>query len=248
MEIQSFSVEVIEKSKFQLSWITMFKVQAIQVAIAQDSEFLTNCYNFLLPESAPGCILDVGTGSWFIRVGAWVGDEKYGHVKWSGILGPYSCASTKISTPKTSNYTIKKTQQIESGVRLYTLNPDPNWMYVEISNDLKFSASNTRCRYLSDWGKGYIDVEGLHEKEVYTLRYVPFSNYPTNKMVELPQGKTIQNIKPLSPQRFADHITTGAQAQRKSDLRILQEARDNPNLRFLSGGDYARHLAMQNSK
>lgn len=234
---------MIEKSKFQLLWITMFKVQAIQVAIGQDSEFKTVSYNFLLPESAPGCILDVGTGSWFVRVGAWVGDEKDGSVKWSGILGPYSCASTKVSSPKSSNYTIKKTQRIENGVRLYTLNPDPNWMYVEISKDSSFPASNTRCRYIYDWGKGFVDIDELHEVETYNVRSVPFSGYPTDKMVELPRGTIIQNIKPLPPQKFADYKTNGAQTQRKADLRILQEARDNPNLRFLSGADYARHLA-----
>lgn len=244
MEIQEIDCIVLPDNRLQLLWTTMVKVQTIQVSIAKDSLFLQNTYSILLPEESSGCILDVGKGIWYFRIGAWIGNEHSGTVKWSGVAGPVEIQSTKNSiVPKQSSYRIKKAKPIENGVRLFTNNPNPNYFFVEISENSGFPSSETKCVYMYDWGSGFFDIKPLLETLTYNIRYAPFPGYPKGKMIELPTGNKELNLKPLGPQKFADQKTNTAQVQKRADLRLLEEAKEKPNMRFSSQGDYLRYMA-----
>ena len=222
----------------------MVKVQAIQISIAKDSQFTNSTYNFLLPEESSQCIIDIGKGSWYFRIGAWIGNQNTGSVKWSGVAGPIYIDSTKEPTvPKQSSFLIKKAKPIENGCRLFTKNPNPNYFYVEVSENPDFPFSETKSYYIYDWGSGFFDVKPLLDSITYNIRYVLFPGYPKEKFIELPKGSIIHNIKPLGPQRFADHMTNTAQVKKRADLILLEEAKEKPNMRFATQAEYLRYMA-----
>jgi hypothetical protein len=247
MEIQSLSCAVAHDKRLHLTWTTMIQVRAIQISVAQNLEFTQATHNFLLPEAAPSCILDLGKGSWFIRVGAWIGDSPGGIVKWSGTIGPVTITDSHDAiTEKQSPYFIKTSKEIENGYRLFTANVNPNYMYVEVSDDSKFPAGTTKSFFMYDWGSGHIDVKPLNENLIYYVRYVPFLGYPTNSMVSLPTGNIIENVRALPSRVIIDHNTTVFHTQKKADLSLLQELKHRPNMRFTSQSDYLRYKAAKN--
>lgn len=241
MSIQQLHVEITPEKKLACNWVTMTKVQAIQVVVAEDTEFTKGLLTFLLPENAPGCSLDVGNGSWYVHVGAWLGDKNGGRVEWSGIHGPYVIEGGKAKAPeKMSMYRIPMHQVTEKGLRLYTRSPDPNYMLVDTCTDRNFPTSMTKTVYVADWGQGNVEIKNLQPDLTYFVRYVPFPGYPTRKMVQLPRGHILEGIQPLSipkPLNATNHVSTQA------DVRFLQEAKERRNLRFLSQADYIKYKA-----
>jgi hypothetical protein len=238
MNIQNLHVVFSPEIQLQISWTTMCKVQAIQVDVAHNSLFTQNAHSFLFPESTQSCKLDVGDGEWFLRVAAWIGDKVSGRVNWSGVVGPITLEKVKSPLPnQTNSYEIKKIQLLENGVRCYTLNPNPNFMYIEVSPNPSLESSETECFYAYDWGRGFIEQLGLSEHITHHLRLSPFSGYPTNSIQKLVKSTQSISVKPLP----INKAHTGFdQAQTKQEKILIREAKANPNLRFSSYSDYMR--------
>lgn len=244
MEIQGIEISVPSEGQIALRWTTMVKVQALQLELGTNSTFTQNCRSILLPEATQSCTVSVSSGAWYIRIGAWVGNELQGKVSWSGVVGPIPIVSTKPpTTQEPSDPRIRKTQELERGVRLYTLNPNPNWMYLEVSQDPAFRSTETTCSYAYDWGKGYVELMGLPEQQTYSIRCSPFSGYPTAAPFDLVKSKTVVTLKPL---RTITRQTGLDRTQHLEAKQYAREAKESPFVRFSSYSDYLKMVASRN--
>jgi hypothetical protein len=240
MEVQHVHVDVID-NKLQISYLIMVDVVAIQVSIAHDSEFTVNLHQFILPPSAQNCRLDPGKGSWYVRVGAWIGDSNGGKVRDSGVVGPFQILEGKeASKPVLSTYSSSKIEMLEKGFRLYTYNPNPNYMVLELSEKKEFPSSETKAFFEYDWGKGFVEIKGVNEYLTYNIRYTPFSGYPSETPFELPIGQIIEQKKALPPVKIRNNEEL---VQKQSEQTLLRESKENRNLRFSSYSDYMRLMA-----
>ncbi len=244
MEIQKLTCDVTPEGYLQIGWLCMVKVQAIQVSIATTPNFTgASLKNFLLPEDAPGCVLKVPKGVWFIRVGAWIATATpaLGNVHWSGIIGPFEAGLNGVADSAVAGrYLIRSSKAIENGYRLKTGNPNRNYMLVDISEDASFPADGTRSIYLYDWGSGHVDVPGLREGVSYNIRYAPFLGYPTNSMVELRKGVVLRDVRAVAITPLATR-TGGDLIYRTQDIHLAQKAKEAPTPRFSSQADYLRY-------
>ena len=144
-----------------LEWTVLCDTKAIAINIANDSEFTEENRVFILPP-VTACSLDTGTGSWFIRIGVFIGDDKNGEIDWSGIVGPVIIISKKgiVPVPK-SKLKVFDSQPIQKGLRINTREYTPYYAIIEHSKDGAFLSSETVTQYTYDWGRGYIECTGL---------------------------------------------------------------------------------------
>jgi hypothetical protein len=94
MAVQSLGASFFE-GKLALSWDVMTETKSLLVNVAKDAEFTNSSRQFLIPPSTSSLHLDCGMGTWYVRIGALIGDDSAGMVDWSGIQGPVVVASTK---------------------------------------------------------------------------------------------------------------------------------------------------------
>lgn len=249
MIIQSPSIEFTDDGRLYASWTTMDKVQAIQIAAALDSQFQQNVVQFVLPESASTCVLNLGRGSWYIRIGGWSGTELKGTVKWSGILGPFALENPNdpIQSPQ-SKFTITSTKELVNGYRLFAGKPIQKMYVIELSTEKQFPASETKTLYLQDVGIGEVDIGGLLPSTSYCIRYSILNEVPTSSMVMIPRGNTLEGIKTKVTKYDATDIRTSSdRTQMKSDLRMVEDLKTKPTVRFSSYADYVRYIATKSN-
>lgn len=249
MIIQNPSISFTDDGRLYASWITMEKVEAIQIAVAHDSQFIQNVVQFGLPENTSNCILNLGRGSWYIRIGGWSGNQLKGIVKWSGILGPFLLESPNDPIqPPLSQFTITKSKEIDNGYRLISGNPHTKMYVIELSTDSQFPASDTKTLYLQDVGIGEVDVFGLLPATSYSIRYSILNEVPMRSMIILPKGKTIDGVKArIIKYETTDIRSSSDRTQMKSDLRILEDLKTKPTARFSSYADYVRYIATKST-
>ena len=244
MEIQNIHCHITQDQKIALSWLTMVKVRAIHISISNTSIFTKNTHNYLLPEQANTCVLDVGNGNWYLRIGAWVSSEIseiIGTVKWSGIVGPLEIKNSQtVLSQLTSSYSVPATNQLENGYRLLTNKSNPNYMYIEVSQNSEFPCTETKYLFMYDWGAGKFDVPNLDALYTYSIRYTPFQGYPRNSMVKLPIGVILSNCKPMSTQPTDVFKTNVAYVKKKEEQIFVQEMREKPIQKFGSHSEYLR--------
>ena len=244
MEIQTIQCNITQDQKLAMSWMTMVRVRAIQISVSNTSTFTKNTHNYLLPEQANMCVLDIGNGSWFLRIGAWVNSESTettGSVKWSGIIGPIVIQNSNTTLSESvSAYSVPATNRIENGYRLITNKSNPNYIYIEVSKDTAFSCTETKYLFMYDWGAGKFDIPNLDALYTYSIRYTPFNGYPRNSMVKLPLGTVVLNCKPLSTQPTDVFKTNVAYVKKKEEQVFVQEMREKPIQKFGSHSDYLR--------
>lgn len=227
----------------------MDKVQAIQIAVAHDSQFVENVVQFALPNTASTCVLNLGRGSWYIRIGGWSGNELKGTVKWSGILGPFALESPNNPIqPSQSKFIITSAKELENGYRLISGKPYQKIYVIEFSTERQFPASETKTIYLQDVGVGEVDINGLLPSTKYSIRYSILNEFPTSSMVMIPKGNTIEGVKTKVTKYDATDIRTSSdRTQMKSDLRILEDLKTKPTVRFSSYADYVRYIATKSA-
>lgn len=245
MIIQRPSIEFTDDGRLYVSWITTEKVEGIQIAVAHDSQFIQNVVQFVLPENASTCVLNIGRGSWYIRIGGWSGHDMKGIVKWSGILGPFHLESSiDPIQPLQNKKTIIKSKELENGYRLIDGKSEKKLYVIELSTDTMFLASNTKNFYLQDIGIGEVDVVGLLPETSYSLRYSILNEVPTDCMIMIPKGNTIEGVKAkVIKYRTPDIRASSDRTQMKSDLRILEEIKSKPTVRFSSYAEYIRYIS-----
>ena len=243
MSVQDVTLQCIN-GKLALRWKTMRDCAALSIHIAMDSEFTQNDLCYVLPR-VDGANFDCGGGFWYVRFGAWIGDEKSGIVEWSGIYGPVAVINpNNINATKETPAKIINTQAIQKGLRLHTGNLTPMYFVIESSLDQKFPASATVTRYVYDYGKGYVDCLDLLFGKDYNVRFGAFVTEKLDKIEirQLGEWQITRNKQAARPIRHGDNTQV---AIGRADAVLLQEASQKKVVRFGSHSDYLRFKAAE---
>ena len=243
MSVQDVTLQCIH-GKLALRWKIVRECVAITINIASDSEFTKNDQCYVVPR-VDGANFDCGGGFWYVRFGAWIGDEKSGIVEWSGIYGPVAVINPKpINTTKPSPAKIINTQAIQKGLRLHTGNLTPMYFVIESSLDDKFPATATVSRYVYDYGKGYVDCLDLLFGKDYNVRFGAFVTEKLDKIEirQLGEWQITRNKQSARPIKHGDNTQV---AIGRADAVLLQEASQKKVVRFGSHSDYLRFKAAE---
>lgn len=230
--------------KLSLNWMIMCDSRAIAINIATDSEFTENNRLFILPP-VTACSLDTGTGSWFIRIGAFIGDDKNGTIEWSGIVGPVVIVSKKSVVPITkSKLKVFNSQPVQKGVRINTHERMPYYAIIEYSKEGAFLSSETNTQYTYDWGRGYIECVNLSYEYTYHIRVSGFSETPEKLVTDTIRQCSVVSVlsdkKAAKPLVFTSNLDHSVN---RADSILVREVRETKNRRFTSYAEYNRYVA-----
>ena len=272
MSIQAIQCSCVG-GRLALSYEIHAAAKGLLVAVATDSEFLSNYRLFLIPPHIQSLHLDVGNpasvggfvkaaaegaavaagvagSNWYVRVGGLMGDEFHGVVDWSGIHGPTFVMSAKpVPKEPLCSLSLLHTQAIKEGVRLHTGHRDPLYALLEFSVDTRFPASLTKTTYMLDVGHGYHDCFGLDTVNTYSVR---IRTWGLSK--GKPGGNTFptEDLRPLSVALVAKEqqalrpgkpTSSGDLSATRAGTMVINEARESGRMRFATSGDYMRYLA-----
>ena len=240
MKIQNILLMQIDQ-KLQVKWDLFFDTKVITINVANDSEFTINARYLSIPK-ASSATLDVGQGSWYVRIACWVSSPKTpseGALEWSGIVGPIHIVTQKPILPLIRrNITIHYNQSIVGGIRLHTGKYENYYAILQYSTG-NFEASSTKTLYTYDPSRGYVDVIGLLKQYTYNVRIAHFGALPTT-VHQLSDWITIRNKQATILQKPLDGTDL---SKTKSDLVILNDTSEKRGIRFSSGTERANYLA-----
>lgn len=243
MKIQQVTGRLIDE-KLSLNWMIACDSKAIAINIATDSEFTEANRLFILPP-VTACSLDTGTGSWFIRIGAFIGDNKNGTIEWSGVVGPVVVISKKSVVPvSNSNLKVFDSQPVQKGIRINTRERMPYYAIIEYSKEGAFLSSGTSTQYTYDWGRGYIECTGLSYEYTYHIRVSGFSESPEKLVTDTVRQCSVVSV--LSAKKSAKPLvftSTMDRAINTANELLVREVRERKNHRFTSYFDYNRYIA-----
>lgn len=236
----------------ELMWELLAEPLVLSIQIATDIEFTTTVRTFVIP-TASGATLDIGNGTWFFRVGAWMGTKTAGKIMWTTPYGPAVIASRKSAVNlKPCTLPLIHVQSIENGIRLHTGLPEKLYAILEYCKESSFPASKTTTIYAYDWGRGYFDIENLDFLHEYSVRFCSFAGapgaigtpvrhvLPTETVMQLEAPRAIHRKRPGRPAKPVDNTLKAVSA---ADDPILREAQQKPFMRFASHADYLRYTA-----
>jgi len=250
MAVQSLGASFFE-GKLALSWDVMTETKSLLVNVAKDAEFTNSSRQFLIPPSTSSLHLDCGMGTWYVRIGALIGDDSAGMVDWSGIQGPVVVVSTKGNPDEPPcSLSLLHTQAIQEGVRLHTGSMIQMYALLEYSREPTFPSSATKTKYMLDWGRGYYDCLGLDPLHTYSIR---IRTWGTNTK-DASEGTTfaVKEVKPLSKAVVANGkqslkmgkpTSGGDLSATRAGNRVVVEARERGGMRFEKHSDYVKYLA-----
>lgn len=235
-----------EGIKICFSWDGPINAHGYIVCGGRDSEFVVDRRCFFVPVAgAAGCMLDMGGGPWFFRIGTVLGGER-GQIRWSNIYGPIenTAAGTKSPPPLPKpEFTIIHSHSILNGLRAHIqTSAGPYSMICESSRDMSLPASGTEWTYHIDRvGRGFVDIMNLQHPHTYFARCTAIhgSEFPTDRIVPLCNGLTITGI-PQKPVRPVDNT---ARVTSRADVAVLRQTENVRNMRFSSHADYVRYMA-----
>jgi hypothetical protein len=231
--------------KFCFSWDGPIHARGYILCAGRDSEFVTDRRCFFVPVvGATGCMLDMGGGPWFFRIGCITGGER-GHIQWSNIYGPMvnTAAGTKPVPPlPKSDFKLMHSQSIMNGLRGHIQSTGPYIMICESSRDTSLPASGTEWTYhIDSIGRGFIDILNLQHPHTYFVRYTALSGseFPNDRIVSLCGGLKHSGI-PQKPLRSLDNTIRSIAS---GDRAVLRQTENVRNMRFSSHADYLRYQA-----
>jgi hypothetical protein len=248
MSIQNVFGEKTSDEKLKLEWETLAKPVAISIQIALDSEFTEGSRTFVVYKSVQACELDVGNGTWFFRIGAWIGSETDGMIDWSGIYGPVQIASKNLPAKLAEFPTfITSVRPSYNSLFLHTGLYEPYYTIVHITQNNHFKSSGLKTYYKHDWGNGSIHIPNLDSNSVHSFQLQMFS---VNKAILPKQSDVriltepliVKNKKvgmPIKATSGTDHAVYAA------DKAILQDAVGRKKKTYSS---YAEYLQFQAAK
>lgn len=243
--IQDISARAAD-GRLALTWVAASVFRAITIQVASDIEFTRGLRQFVLPARTGGCSLDCGPGLWYYRVGGLHGQEDEGEIVWSGIYPPVALRPEKVVLPAVrGRLTITGTQAVERGARLATNLREPYLAFVDYSKAEGVPASQSKSRYIRDWGKGSLDITGLAEGAMYFFRVATFVDgldvLPVDSVKTVAEGVTASSGVATAP-RPANNTD---RAEHAGDKALLRDVSHRPVVRFSSYVDYVKFQAAQ---
>lgn len=241
MSVQNVSGKPLPDGRLSISWETLADHRAVSIQVAFNPEFTANRRHFLLPAGTGSCALDLGTGAWFVRCGAWIGDVHRGTIEWSGIYGPFLVRSPRgvVAVPA-ERLKVTQIQSLESGMRFHTERMEEYYALVE--HKKSNPAGPDGWNYVRDVGVGHIDVVGLPQGHTYTFRVYDCGGaaLPTDQIFQLGAGVVVENRSVLPTGRS---LNVGDFSDHKGEQAILRDAADKRVVRFSSQAEYLKYVA-----
>jgi hypothetical protein len=242
--IQDISARAAD-GRLALTWVAASVFRAITIQVAADIEFTRGLRQFVLPARTGGCSLDCGPGLWYYRVGGLHGQEDEGEIIWGGIYPPVALQPEKVVLPAVrGRLAITGTQAVERGVRLGTNLREPYLAFVDYSKTEGVPASQSKSRYIRDWGKGSVDVAGLVEG-AYFFRVATFVDgldvLPVDSVKVLAEGVGASS----GVAAVARPANNTDRAEHAGDKALLRDVSHRPVVRFSSYVDYVKFQAAQ---
>ena len=160
----------IDGSSLHFSWDLVNECRAISIQVAHDVDFSRQVNHFVVPV-VPGATLELGRGSWYFRIGTWIGKTEVGKIVWSPVYGPANLVTPRASiAPPPNPLTIVHHHAIVDGVRVHTGDTDVRYGVFEAAVDRRFPMGSTKWSYMRNPGHGYFDVTGLNTVETWNVR------------------------------------------------------------------------------
>jgi hypothetical protein len=244
------NIQIVEDGiKFRLTWSGPIQAHGYLVCVARDSEFILDrrCF-FVPPVAADGVSFDMGSGTWFFRIGSLVGEVSgRGVIKWSNMYGPYinSAAGSKPPPPlgAPGGESLLHTRSIQGGVRAYIHYDRAAYiMIMESSRTSTLPASDTSWTYQFDTvRRGSVDILNLDPLYKYTIRctLMDGATFPTDRIVALSGGIRCSGTS----EKPVRHFDSGGQSIHRADVAILRQTENERNITFSSHADYLRYQA-----
>ncbi len=247
MSVQSLMASATTDGRLTLSWEAFGTPVAFSIQVALDSEFTQNARTFVVPKSARSCALDIGSGQWYYRVGAWLGSDREGVIEWSGIYKPVFIASPKsVATLAPFPMLIPKVSPALNAVVFHTGVYDPYYIIFHVVRGNEFKASSMKTYYSKDTGNAQVQVSGLDPQYAYSFQLQMLTGdkgaLPTNTVHPLTDVYSIQNKRAgaiVKPTNATEH------ASYAGDRAILQGAVGQKRQKFSSYTDYLKFKAAQ---
>jgi len=226
--------------KLEIHWGVYAEVHALSVCVAHNSEFTDTCRHFVIP-NVSSIALDIGTGNWYVRIGAWQGEPTHGTIEWSTIYGPCCIVSPRPIladipfNPK--ELPILHKQSILAGIRIHTGLPVPNFLLISMSESNEFPASLTKYRYAQR--KEYIDWEGLLYPKLYSVKICLIGlNLPTDRILQLTTGRLFHGLQCSRP---LQHSEASSKTASRYESVLIRDNEGKDNIRFSSYDEYMRY-------
>ncbi len=229
--------------RLAIQWTIFEEVRAVTVHVGKDVEFTSDARQYVLPATATASQIFVGRGAWYIRVGAWSGTpNQSGKVEWSGVYGPFQVEYPKEGPSEPAGVLkLLHIESIKGGIRIHTGRYDPHYAVFDYVVGTDFKASLQKTVWTYDWGRGFVECDGLRPEYTYSIRLMTFSDQlgdlPTGEIKPLTAPILLKNKKCLpdqKPHNFGDYIVNQA-----ADI-LLKEAKASPNKRYASYTDYIK--------
>ncbi len=233
------------QGRLVIQWENQCEALANCVEIGTNADLTENRKMFVLPVTT-NCALATGTGKFFYRVGAFVGEKLRGTIEWSGLYGPIQINSNReAKPPPLTPLRIHHAQQQVDGIRYHTGTLEPYYAIIEYSKG-PFNASQKSFQYVLDSNRGYVDLLGIPHEFSYTVRITTMEGMsgrlPNGYIVEVSDGKIMTNQKSMKLQSLGIHQDRAAYAAASEILKQEQEGRP---IKFTSHAEYTKFLAIK---
>lgn len=246
MSIQNITANLTPNNRLALTWEAFGTPVALSVQVAHDSEFTVYKRTFVLPKTCRQCALDLGGGTWYYRIGAWVGSLQTGEILWSAIYPPVTIPTTKpIVAVRPFDATIYQTKPSFQSIVVVSDLTEPIYIVYTTTSKQSFLSSHSRTFYAYDWGSGQIHLGHLDPALTYSIQLQMFAGavkgeLPTDTLVALTGFHTLHEQRcgaSLKATTSEDHTTYSA------DKALIQDSIGRQSMKFSSQTDYLRYVA-----
>lgn len=245
MSVQSIVGVSTPDGKLGLQWHLVGSCIAYSVQVGLDSECTQERADYVCPNTDTQCSFDVGSGSWYVRVGAWIGTDTDGIVDWSGVYGPFTIQSNQAPQPL-SRFPIVLTgvKPALNSVKFHTGLNKSYYMIIHSTKANSFRSSHLKTIYTKDWGVGCVQITHLDPHSVYSFQLQMFSTnmdtLPKHTSQLLTESYDViekQAAKPIGSYSTHNHTMNVA------DKAIVNDAIGRRTMKFASHSDYLKYKA-----
>lgn len=245
MSVQSILGYSTPDGKLELQWHFVGPCIAYSVQVGLDSECTQERADYVCPNTGKKCIVDVGSGSWYVRVGAWIGTETDGIVDWSAVYGPFTIKSNHSPQPL-ARFPIVLTgvKPALNSIKFHTGLNKSYYMIIHYTKANSFRSSHLKTIYIKDWGVGCVPITNLDPHCIYSFQLQMFSTnidtLPKDMIQLLTEPYDVierQAAKPTGSYSTNNHTLNVA------DKAIVNDAIGRRTMKFASHSDYIKYKA-----
>lgn len=230
-------------NKLHIEWCnTSQNYHAISVQVGQNIDMTKNMRHFVLPTKSVNCDLDVGSGTWYYRLGIWEGEIYRGRIFWSGVYGPINIPPGKPIIPEqNTRIYISRTQANFNSFCFYSDIDFPYYAVIDYTISDVINSGNSHSCYELSRNEGSVNCYNLNQNTPYLFKISffekNFGDLPSDSIKQLCQGVLIPKKLP----RNINEIQKNAPLFH-SDRTLVRDVKDQQITKFITQGDYIKYL------